>query len=78
MDIDKAIGYLSALQGTLWPSPDLPNALLSIRWATHWTSVPFLYPILAGLVVSKGLLMDFGQRGVILILGEVRSFILSR
>ena len=42
---------LNSLRGTLWPTPDLPNALFSRHWATHWTSVPFLYPILAGVVV---------------------------
>jgi hypothetical protein len=42
---------LNALQGTLWPTPDLPSALFSVKWATHWASVPFLYPMLAGVAV---------------------------
>lgn len=42
---------LNALQGTLWPTPKLPNALFSVKWVAHWTSIPFLYPIAAGVAV---------------------------
>lgn len=40
---------LNFLQETLLPTPGL-YALLSLHWATHWTNVPFLYPLLAGVV----------------------------
>ena len=43
---------LNMLQGTLWPTSD-PDfiALWDFRFLTHWTSVPFLYPTLAGIAV---------------------------
>lgn len=43
--------FLNFLSGTLLPTPAQPNALLTLRWATHFTMVPLLVPILSGVVV---------------------------
>lgn len=70
---------LNALQGTLWQTPDLPKALFSTSWATHWTSIPFLYSTLIGCAVLvyrwiPFMFADLIDSGVLVISCGQRSF----
>ncbi len=70
---------LNAWQGTLWPTQNFPNALFSIPWMAHMTSIPFLYPIAAGVavVVYKQIPVMFWNlisSGVLVISNEQGSF----
>lgn len=71
--------FLNALQGTLLPTPELPNALFSVKWVAHWTSIPSLYPIAGGVavVVYKQIPIMFGNlisSGVLVTSRDQRSF----
>lgn len=43
--------FINALQGTLWPTEELPSALFSRRWITQWTLVPIAAPVLFAAIV---------------------------
>lgn len=70
---------LNLMQGTLWRTSEMKSALFSLDWATHWTSVPFLAPLLFGIVVViyrriPALFEELISTGVVIPLEDHQSF----
>ncbi len=70
---------INAFQGTLLPAQSFPNALFSREWATHLTSVPFLFPVLAATIFAMYrripmMFDDLINSGVIETNGETVTF----